>query len=44
MASGGNTNGVKEIKADSEFQREITLAKKRLVVVDFFATWYETLV
>ena len=31
----------KEINEDSEFQLELTNAGTKLVVVDFFATWYD---
>ena len=41
MAAAGNSN-VKEIKDDNQFKRELTMALEKLVVVDFFATWYES--
>ena len=34
----------KEINDDSEFQLELTNAGTKLVVVDFFATWYVKMV
>ena len=39
MATGSSTSKVKVISVDGDFQRELTLANDKLVVVDFFATW-----
>lgn len=42
MAQGGSR--VKVILSDSEFQKELISSGNKLVVVDFFATWYAVLV
>ena len=39
MAAGSSTSKFKVISVDGDFQRELTLANDKLVVVDFFATW-----
>ncbi len=40
MAAGlGN---VKVVPSDADFQKELIVAGDKLVVVDFFATWYYT--
>ncbi len=38
MAAGGGN--LKVIPNDSEFQKELIVVGDKLVVVDFFATWY----
>ena len=38
MAAGSSASKVKIIYVDGDFQRELTLANDKLVVV-FFATW-----
>ncbi len=37
MAGGG---GIIHIENDAHFQQELDKAGEKLVVVDFFATWY----
>ena len=39
MAAGSSTSKVQIISVDGDFQRQLTLANDKLVVVDFFATW-----
>ena len=34
---------VKQVNDESQFQQELTSAQGRLVVVDFYATWYVTM-
>ena len=38
-ASGANQTRVKAVRTDNSFQTELKLAKDKLIVVDFFATW-----